>query len=77
MERPLIIAAKTKACALLWQLDFAIMRPFDAASMSQTSMAGDAIYSAPTEIISQYALARGPAARLVRVQTASAGDGAG
>src|SRR4051812_23478130 len=28
---PLIIGGKTKACAVFWQLDFAIMRPFDAA----------------------------------------------
>src|SRR6476659_4858228 len=50
MQRPLIIAGKTKACALLWQLDFAVMRPFDAALMPHTSIARRAIYSARSEI---------------------------
>src|SRR5207245_10478335 len=40
VERPLIIVGKTKACAGVWQLDFAIMRPFDAAVMAQPSKDG-------------------------------------
>ena len=49
-ERPLIIVGNTKACAALWQLDFAIMRPFDAARMVQTSSSAAAIYSSGGEI---------------------------
>src|SRR4051794_12621479 len=37
LRRPLIIGGNTKACGEIWQLDFAIMRPFDAASMLPAS----------------------------------------
>jgi hypothetical protein len=50
LSGPLIIVGKTKACAVLWQLGFAQMRPLDAAMMVQTSIAPVANYSARREI---------------------------